>query len=261
VCYCDRSTFELIDFSSRNNFTCLWVDLDVTPSDSEFDVDFEHTIDPNPLTNSEDNNLSSITETKESQSQTEEQEESCMLQQSLRNLYQSARQHSHPNKINILLRTLPISASIESMFPIFGLSRNLVQNHPNLRHSYRNLVKEIQRKEQEMGSKLNPIQVGTIIMNGFLSLMDQSAKLSPNGKGVITIIAQVSIQCQEVFCVKDVETGEILQGDGQSREVTHLVRFEIVLRENFDKGPWDMEIGRWQISDWDDLLEGNVWFT
>lgn len=236
-------------------------DVDVTPSEDEFDVDFEHTIAPNPLSDKESN--STIDALSESQSQTEEQEQNSMLQQSLRNLYQSAREHSHPNEINIVLRTQPQFAVIESMFPVFGISRNLVHNHPNLKHSYRNLVNEIQRKEREVGQKLNPIQVGQIVMNGFLSLMDRSAKLSSDGKGVITIIAQVSIQCREIFCVKDVKSGEILQGesDGQARDVTHLVRFEIVLKENFDQGPWDMSIGRWQITDWDDLLEGNVWFT
>lgn len=230
----------------------------VTTSEDDFDVDFEHTIAPNPLIDEETGDTT-IDEPSESQSE----EQNSMLQYSLRNLYQSARQHSHPNKINIILRSQPQYAIIESMFPIFGMSRNLVQNHPNLRHSYKNLVRDIQHKEHEVERKLNPIEVGSIISNGLVSLMDQSAKLSSNGKGVITIIAQVSIQCREIFSVKDIESGEILQGegDGQARDVTHLVRFEIVLTENFDKGPFDMDIGRWQITDWDDLLEGNVWFT
>ena len=232
-------------------------DLDVSLSNDNFDVDFEHTINPIPLKETNDEETSPE-DANESSSQ---DEQFSMLQQSLRNLYQSARQHTHPNKINIVLRTQPQSAVIESMFPVFGLSRSLVQNHPNLRHAYRNIAKEIQRKESEVGKKLDPIQVGKIVMNGFLTLMDQSAKLSTDGKGVITIIAQVSIKCHEIFCVKDVDSGEMLQGDGQARDVMHLVRFEIVLKENFEKGPWDMEIGRWQITDWDDLLEGNVWFT
>jgi hypothetical protein len=224
--------------------------------DGDFDVDFEHTINPNPVTGKESNEVPN-------ELHDEEQEENSMIQQSLRNLYHSARQHSHPNKINILLKSQPRSAVIESMFPVYGLSRSLVKNHPNLRHSYRNLIKEIQQKEHEIGGKLNPIEVGKIVMNSFVSMMERSANLSLDGKGVITIIAQVSIQCHEVFCVKDVESGEILQGDGQPRDVTHLVRFEIVLKENFDniENPLDMEIGRWQITDWDDLLEGNVWFT
>lgn len=208
-------------------------------------------------------NKDTTTDTLLKEQLSEDEEQNSMLQYSLRNLYQSARQHSHPNKVNIVLRTQPQYAVIESMFPVFGMSRSLVQNHPNLRHSYRNLVKEIQHKEREVGQKLNPVEVGKIVMNGFLSLMERSAQLSSDGKGVITIIAQVSIQCREIFCVKDVESGEVLQGegDGQSRDVTHLVRFEIVLKENFDESPWDMDLGRWQITDWDDLLEGNVWFT
>lgn len=233
-------------------------DLDVSVSNYDFDVDFEHTINPIPFKKTNDKEKSPENNVNESVSQ---EEQLSMLQQSLRTLYQSARQHSHPNKINIVLRTQPQSAVIESMFPVFGLSRSLVQNHPNLQHAYRNIAKEIQRKENEVEKKLDPIQVGKIVMNGFLTLMDQSAKLSTDGKGVITIIAQVSIKCHEIFCVKDVDSGEMLQGDGQARDVTHLVRFEIVLKENFDKGPWDMETGRWQITDWDDLLEGNVWFT
>lgn len=42
------------------------------------------------------------------------------------------------------------------------------------------------------------------------------------------------------------------------RDVQHLVRFEMVIRESMDEG---LEIGRWQIVDWDDLLEGNIFFT
>lgn len=42
------------------------------------------------------------------------------------------------------------------------------------------------------------------------------------------------------------------------RDVQHLVRFEMVIRESTDEG---LEIGRWQIVDWDDLLEGNIFFT
>eukprot|EP00984_Skeletonema_dohrnii_P028354 scaffold18322_cov96-Skeletonema_dohrnii-CCMP3373.AAC.6 len=91
-------------------------------------------------------------------------------------------------------------------------------------------------------------------------LLETSAKLSDDGNGLITIIAQVSIHCREVFCVKDVATGEILQGydDQNPRDVTHLVRFEIVVEDELEP---ELKVGRWQITDWDDLLDGNVWFT
>ncbi|KAL7483789.1 hypothetical protein ACHAW6_009436 [Cyclotella cf. meneghiniana] len=234
-----------------------------------FDVDFEHTMDPNPLKEKASDDTKNSIETDSEKPYDEEQEQNAMLEQSLRKLYQSARRHSHPSKINILLRTQPQSASIESMFPIYGLSRTLVRNHPNLRHSYRNLAMNMQRKQREAmaeGRRLSPIEIGRYTTNGLYELLKRSAKLSSDGMGVITIIAQVSIRCREIFCVKDVESGEILQGhgDGRERDVTHLVRFEIVVKdppEPMADGDWGMVIGRWQITDWDDLLDGNVWFT
>ena len=57
----------------------------------------------------------------------DQDDERCMLQYKLRQLYQSAREHSMPSDVNIVLKTEPVSATIESMFPIFGLSRSLVQ--------------------------------------------------------------------------------------------------------------------------------------
>lgn len=215
-----------------------------------------------------------------------------MLQRNLRNLYQNAKRHSHPNEINILLRTEPQSAKIESMFPIFGLSRSLVEDRPNLRHTYRNYSKRLQDRHKERAlatgkssssSRLNPIEMGTFVMDSLQEVMAKSAQLSDDGRAVITIVAQVSIQCKEIFIVRDVITGDVLQGvdDVEPRDVTHLVRFEMVLRETLineddennddskkQKGrysnedeDWEIEIGRWQITDWDDLLDGNVFFT
>ena len=129
--------------------------------------------------------------------------------------------------------------------------------------------------------RLNPIEVGTFISNELQNVMDQSAKLSTNHMASITIVAQVSIHCKEIFCVRDVDTGVVLQGCGEDvhnpRDVTHLVRFEMVVRErlvndddntdsstnaeNEEDGKWEIEMGRWQITDWDDLLDGNVFFT
>ncbi len=229
-------------------------------SDESFDLvlDFDHTIRKHK-------EHSTTSGKDDKQSMLDKNEEHCMLQYNLRQLYQSAREHSLPSDVNIVLRTEPVRAEIESMFPIFGLSRKLVSDHPNLRHSYRNLAKTIQRKQKEKQlegkqQKLNFLEIATIITKGLDNLMESSARLSDDGNGLITVIAQVSIHCREVFCVKDVVTGEILQGyeDNNPRDVTHLVRFEIVVR---DSPETDLDIGRWQISDWDDLLDGNIWFT
>lgn len=187
-----------------------------------------------------------------------------MLQQDLRKLYQSARKHSHPTKLNMVLRTVPKSAEVQSMFPVFGLSRKLVRDHPNLKHSYRNLGKDLQRMQNEAAAtgrgRLNPVDIGRFLFDGLEELMERSAKLSGDDRASITLVAQVLIRCREVFCVKDCDTGEITQGwnDVMPRDVQHLVRFEMVIRESMDEG---LEIGRWQIVDWDDLLEGNIFFT
>jgi hypothetical protein len=79
-----------------------------------------------------------------------------------------------------------------------------------------------------------------------------------------TVICQVLIHCDEIFCVKDAETGRLLQGhaDEKFRRVVHLVRFEQTVTTHWtDSGgilPFRVEPGEWQITDIDDLLEGNL---
>ena len=99
-----------------------------------------------------------------------------------------------------------------------------------------------------------------------------------------TVICQVLIECDEVFWVKDLSTGAMLQGGWQEediptitttttttpssssnapfRRVVHLVRFEMVV-DVMDAPhrwilPFDMKLGRWQITDIDDHLKGNL---
>lgn len=270
--------------------------IDEVECNDEYDVDIDIVLDPLPLSSEgKDENddstgkissaINSADTTTKREEDDNENEEHCMLQHQLRQLYQSAKNHSHPSKVNILLRTIPQSAKIESMFPIFGLSRSLVYDHPHLRHTYRNMIKRLQSKHKEAylagRERLNPIEVGTFISNELQNVMDQSAKLSTNHMASITIVAQVSIHCKEIFCVRDVATGVVLQGCGEDvhnpRDVTHLVRFEMVVRErlvndddntdsstnaeNEEDGKWEIEMGRWQITDWDDLFDGNVFFT
>jgi len=244
---------------------------------SFFDVNLDVSLDPFPLAG-RSGGIASPTDTNTSEQKGPdtdgEEEEHNMLQRNLRNLYQSAREHSQPSKINIVLRSTPQTAQIESMFPVLGLSRSLVDLRPNLRHTYRNLMNHLKQQNKDAvlagGSRLNPIQMGTLIMEGLEEIMERSANLAGDGKSAITIVAQVSINCREIFCVQNVDSGDIIQGDVRPRDVTHLVRFEMVVREKLvdvdsqedpDDGDWDMELGQWQITDWDDLLDGNVFFT
>lgn len=79
-----------------------------------------------------------------------------------------------------------------------------------------------------------------------------------------TVIAQVLIPCDEIFCVRDASTGDVIQGHGDEkvRRVVHLVRFEMVVRSYLkNDGSWfpvRSELGEWHITDIDDLLEGNL---
>merc|ERR1712238_175839 len=86
-----------------------------------------------------------------------------------------------------------------------------------------------------------------------------------------TVICQVLIPCTETFSVKDKVTGDIVQGSPiQKRNVVHLVRFEQVNKTHnirnpkhrrglFQKiFPYQLELGEWQITDIDDLRDGNL---
>ncbi len=241
-----------------------------------YDVDVDISLDPLPLDEGGGDLVKASSGEGEEAPDGAGEDERNMLQRDLRGLYESAKRHSHPSGVNIVLRTVPRSARIESMFPVFGLSRSLVEDHPYLRHTYRNYLKRLQARHREAvlagKSRLGPVQVGSFVMDGLQEVMEGSARLSKDGKAAITIVAQVSIDCQEVFCVRDVESGAIIQGHGDARprDVTHLVRFEMVVRETLASadpadtsrgGDWELEIGRWQITDWDDILDGNVFFT
>ena len=102
--------------------------------------------------------------------------------------------------------------------------------------------------------------------------------------GERALIAEVSIDCMESLEVYDAESGALIQegsfdvtdsssaedegekkGDGkeqqmqsvQMQSVQHLVRMEMVTSRAAEPGARHM--GSWQIIDWDDFLEGNVW--
>ena len=71
------------------------------------------------------------------------------------------------------------------------------------------------------------------------------------------------VECDEIFCVKDLSTGVTIQGDddGKVRRVWHLVRFEMIVETFPNNGgflPFQHKQGNWQISDIDDLLDGNL---
>lgn len=149
-----------------------------SPDGAEFDVNIDIILD-------------SIPETSETNIDCNGNgDEYNMLQQDLRKLYQSARKYTRPTKLHIVLRTVPTSAEVQSMFPVFGLSRKLVGDHPNLKHSYRNLAKELQRMQKDAAAtgrgRLSPVDVGRFLFDGLEELMERSAQLSGDDRASIT---------------------------------------------------------------------------
>jgi len=159
------------------------------------------------------------------------------LEEELRILYKSV----DPTAINIKLKVQPLEWQLENAFLIPLLTRELVEENPSLRGSYQAIEQEFSKtgsvqKVREMGEQL--------------------AKDVGFG-GSRTVIAEVSIRCLESFQVRDNQTGDVIQGsESEEEEVTHLVRFEMVTSRDDHGGRVP---GNWQIIDWDDLLEGNVW--
>jgi hypothetical protein len=168
-------------------------------------------------------------------------------------LYQNAREFG-TDSIRVRLEMKPTNEPVEivSLFVFPFLSRS-------------NMKKYHDRKKK---------------FNQFLDWMSTDGGLSNDALAIIhefmddfqkdkvvesTVICQVQITCDEIFCVKDAETGRLIQGhaDEKFRRVVHLVRFEQVVRthwlENY-RGyiPFRLELGNWQITDIDDLLDGNL---
>jgi hypothetical protein len=143
------------------------------------------------------------------------------------------------------------AVQLQNIFAVPMLTREIVNQKPHLKGAYQRLEKvyketksyaEVKQKTYELAE-----EVGL-----------QSAKR--------TVIADVSIRCLEYFQVKDVRTGEIVQGmedDEDEEEVVHLVRFEVVTDRkkkdnNNNNNTGERDIGSWKIIDVDDLLDGNV---
>ena len=184
---------------------------------------------------------------------------SPMLESHLINLYKSAHEHAK-SKLSIQLQSQPHSAKLMNLFAVPFLTREEVQSKPALRHCFRSIVKDIEKQGLEMGRRLNAVECFKVGMFSLNEMADKQYARNREEKMQATVIAQVEIQCDEIFCVKDVDSGKVIQGDadGKVNDVTHLCRFEIVVDICPLSG--EIELGHWQITDWDDLLDGNIWF-
>lgn len=215
-------------------------------NDDSFAINFEHTI------NAEDDyNLHRAEEELASHE---------MLDSHLISLYRSAHTYGK-HKLHITLRSRPTGAEIMSLFVLPFLTRKEVHDNVALKHSFRNILSAINEEELERGYPLSSFQLANITAEK----LDEMAKNQMRRRGdktmQMTIVAQVAVQCDEVFVVKDTDSDTIIQGDESQefKSVIHLVRFEIVVDMNNQDGK--AQIGQWIITDWDDLLDGNVFWT
>jgi len=147
---------------------------------------------------------------------------------------------------------------IMSMFVLPFLSRNMTENTKfcdNLDHvrQYRRLLTSITSYDGK------EVQLSRELMEKF----QKSYRKCEN-----TVICQVLIPCRETFVVKEKESGDIVRGSPKSRYVVHLVRFEQVTTTHIVKNqsnfgfptlfPFEQVLGQWQITDIDDLCDGNL---
>ena len=184
----------------------------------------------------------------------------AMLEENLLAVYQNL----DPAKIRIKFKMQPISCQFESALVVPMFTRQHVKQNPSLKGAYQKIEAEFVdsgsvQKVREMAEKLHKKAGST---------------------GERALIAEVSIDCMESLEVYDAESGALIQegsfavtdrssvgdndekkGDGDEQQmlqsVQHLVRMEMVTSRAAEPGARHM--GSWQIIDWDDFLEGNVW--
>lgn len=169
-----------------------------------------------------------------------------MVEQNLRKLYQAAHEFGK-HQLQVRLDCRPTRSRIENLFVFPFLSRAMLKRTPGLKEQYQQLLDVM---------AVAPLDAVPIYQELILEMQKHGAAES-------TVICQVLVECDEVFWVKDLSTGVVLQGhdDDKFRKVFHLVRFEMVVETIPRKNPiipFRMVPGNWQITDIDDHLDGNL---
>mmetsp|Transcript_51142 Transcript_51142/g.55399 ORF Transcript_51142/g.55399 Transcript_51142/m.55399 type:complete len:122 (-) Transcript_51142:53-418(-) len=108
----------------------------------------------------------------------------------------------------------------------------------------------------------------------YLSQLRQE-HLENKGHMESTVIAQCIVWCDELFYVKDLTTGQIIQGQEEqhrgekeidpaitvgSKKIPHLVRMEktVITKRDPISGTFENEQQDWIITDIDDIVGGNL---
>mmetsp|Transcript_103 Transcript_103/g.213 ORF Transcript_103/g.213 Transcript_103/m.213 type:complete len:395 (-) Transcript_103:49-1233(-) len=233
-------------------------------------VSEDGTIDFSTVTEKTDEN--ETTDTVETEAENNEKDDETspeidyMMEKKLRKLYEASHDFGK-DQMKIVLQTEPVHCELVSLLFIPYITRQAVNDAPSLKHSFRNMSRQVEKKrlDSETGQPINFVQLVREAFRIFEEYANSRARFNPDegyAEMESTVIAQVLITCDEVFSVTDVATGMIMQGNGKQQRVFHLVRLEVPVKEHIsqDGGKPLFEIGSWQIVDWDDLEDGNIWF-
>jgi hypothetical protein len=171
-----------------------------------------------------------------------------MVESRLVELFESARE-SGKDQMQVRLESKPNGAPhMVNLFVFPFLSRKLLRNDSGYKRKYQQLVDHM---------AVSPI-------DALPSYHDLITDWQQRGYTESTVICQVLVPCDEIFWVKDLATGNTIQGheDGLIRKVWHLVRMEMVVTTHPAKDrlilPFRHTQGNWQITDIDDMLDGNL---
>jgi len=157
-------------------------------------------------------------------------------------------------RLEMRLKMSPYDAKFITLYAIPYLSRRNAKTDPALVTLYREMLNSSSKKRATYLSQL------------------RQEHLENKGYMESTIIAQCLVWCDELFYVKDLETGQILQGkkgDQNSpsssdalviQKTPHLIRMErtVITKRDLSTGFFENDQQNWIITDIDDLLGGNL---
>lgn len=136
---------------------------------------------------------------------------------------------------DVVLTQLPIRYRLEHIDFVPIITREACQRDPTLMTLLENLDTSSLTSGEDVRS-----QIATLV------------KRAGTTRHTVTIIADVYVDCIERFVITDKASGTRLAGYRQEHNIGHVVRFEMLI-------PKLGAFGKWMITDWDDMLDGNVW--
>ena len=222
-------------------------------------------IDFSTVTTEDDHTEIGVDNSTQDNSQEDTPEVEYMMEEKLRKLYEASHKFGR-DQMRIVLQTKPIDCQLVSLMTIPLLTREAVKKDHSLRNTYHKVYHALTQGRIDNSEPMSFFEFGRAGYDEVVEFTLSRVQIQGDW-GILesTVIAQVLVTCDEKFAVTDVATGTLIQGNGDTQTVTHLVRLEVVVQQKLSFKPErdkdTIEVGSWQIVDWDDLLGGNLWFV